>query len=179
MEKQVKRKEIYDGKVIKVVVDDIELNDGRPAKREIVMHNGGACIALKDIDGKYLMVKQYRYAHQIDMLEFCAGKIEIGEKPDSTIVREVQEELGYTAKNIKSFGYIIPTCGYSSERIYLYYGEVDKKVNQHFDEDEYMETYKYSFNEIKDMIKNNVITDAKTIAVMYQLELNGVENNEE
>lgn len=175
MEKQLKRNEIYKGKVLSLVVDDIECNDGTPAKREIVIHNGGACIALKDKDGKYFMVKQYRYAHGTEMLEFCAGKIEKGETPDETIVRETQEELGYTAKNIKSFGYIIPTCGYSMEKIYLYYGEVDKKVNQHFDEDEYMEVGKYSFSEIKEMIKTNKITDAKTISIMYQLELNGIE----
>lgn len=175
MEKQVKREKIYDGKVIKVVLDDVTLNDGKPGKREIVLHNGGACIALKDKDNKYFMVKQFRYAHNEELFEFCAGKIEIGEDPDTTIRREVQEELGYTAKNIKSFGYMIPTCGYSSEKIYLYYGEVDEKVNKHFDEDEYMETVKYSFDEIKQMIKDNKITDGKTICIAYQLELNGLE----
>lgn len=175
MEKQVKRNEVYKGKVVSLVVDDVECNNGTPAKREIVLHNGGACIALKDDDGKFFLVKQYRYAHQIEMFEFCAGKIEKGETPDQTVEREVQEELGYTAKNIKSFGYIIPTCGYSTEKIYLYYGEVKEKVNQHFDEDEYMEIYKFSFNEIKEMIKENKITDAKTISLMYQLELNGLD----
>lgn len=175
MEKQIKRNEIYNGKVISLVVDDIECNDGKPAKREIVLHRGGACIALKDSDGKYYMVKQYRYAHECELYEFCAGKLEKGESPDQTVLREVQEELGYTAKNIKALSYIIPTCGYSSERIYLYYGEVDKKVEKHFDEDEYMETVKFSFNEIKEMIKNGIITDGKTISLMYQLELNGIE----
>lgn len=175
MEKQINRNEVYKGKVVSLVVDDVECNNGNAAKREIVLHNGGACIALKDTDGKYFLVKQYRYAHQTEMFEFCAGKIEKGETPNQTIVREVQEELGYTAKNIKSFGYIIPTCGYSAEKIYLYYGEVENKVNQHFDEDEFMEVYKYSFSEIKEMIKTNKINDAKTISLMYQLELNNIE----
>lgn len=175
MEKQISRSEVYKGRVIDLVVDSVECENGNLSTREIVLHRGGACIALKDSDGKYFMVKQYRYAHQNEMIEFCAGKIEKGETPDLTIKREVQEELGYTAKNIKSFGYIIPTCGYSSERIYLYYGEVDEKVDKHFDEDEYMETNKYTFSEIKQMVKNNTITDGKTIALLYQLELNGIE----
>ena len=81
MEKQISRKEIYDGKVIHVVCDDIVTDDNIEAKREVVLHNGGACIALKDeSDGKYFLVKQYRYCHEKEMLEFCAGKIEKDEK---------------------------------------------------------------------------------------------------
>ena len=121
------------------------------------------------------MVKQYRYPQQMEMLEFCAGKIEPGENPDDTILREAREELGCVAKNVKSFGYIIPTCAYSTEKIYLYYGEVESRVKQHFDEDESIETLKYSFSEIKEMIKNKEITDAKTISLMYQIELNNLD----
>lgn len=175
MEKLVNRNEIYNGKVINVVVDDVECENGNITKREVVLHRGGACIALKDNDGKYFMVKQFRYAFNKELLEFCAGKIEKDERPEKTIIREAQEELGYTVKNLKFFGYIIPTCGYSSEQIYLYYGEVDKKVDKHFDEDEYMETVKYSFSDIKKMINNNDITDAKTICLVYYLQSSGIE----
>ena len=177
MEKQIIREKIYDGKVIKVVVDDIEMNNGVKAKREIVLHNGGACIAIKDTDGKYFLVKQYRYAHQCEMLEFCAGKIEPNENPDDTVIREAREETGVIVKNVRKFGYIIPTCGYSSEKIYLYYGEVDKTVNQDFDEDEFINVYKYTYSEIKEMILNGTITDAKTIAIMYHIENLGIDGN--
>lgn len=174
MEKQLSRKEIFNGKVTRIVVDDVLLDSGKTAKREVVLHNGGACIALKDADNKFYMVKQYRYPHSCEMIEFCAGKIEVGENPDETIERETVEELGFTAKNIKSFGYIIPTCGYSSEKIYLYYGEVDQKKEQHFDEDEYVSVCKYSYDEIEKMIKDGIITDSKTIAIMYQLKLHNL-----
>ena len=176
MEKRIKREEIYKGKIINVVKDDVILDNGKTSIREVVLHNGGACIALKDKDDKYFLVKQYRYVFNEELYEFCAGKIEVDENPDETILREVEEELGYTAKNIKSFGYIIPTCGYCSEKIYLYYGEVDTKVNQHFDEGEYMEVEKYSFEEIKEMIKEGKIVDGKTIALAYKLEIDGIEH---
>ena len=176
MEKRIKREEIYKGKIINVVKDDVILDNGKTSIREVVLHNGGACIALKDIDGKYFLVKQYRYVFNEELYEFCAGKIEEDENPNETILREVEEELGYTAKNLKSFGYIIPTCGYCSEKIYLYYGEVDTKVNQHFDEGEYMEVEKYSFEEIKEMIKEGKIVDGKTIALAYKLEIDGIEH---
>lgn len=173
MEKLDKREEIYNGKVIHVLKDEVVLNDGTKGLREIVKHNGGVCIALKENDYFY-MVKQYRYAHQKEMLEFPAGKIEKGELSDEAIIREVQEETGFSAKNIKKMGSIIPTCGYSSEVIYLYYGEVDSYVGQHFDEDERINLYKYTFKEIKQMIKENKIDDAKTISLMYKIELEGL-----
>lgn len=170
MEKQVKREEIYQGKVIHVVKDEVILDDGTNATREVVLHNGGVCIALRNSD-YYYMVRQYRYALGKDMLEFPAGKIEKGEVPDEAILREVIEETGFEAKNIKKFGYVIPTCGYCSEKIYLYYGEVDKYVGQHFDIDERLNLEKYTFTQIKEMIKNGEIDDSKTIALMYRIEL--------
>lgn len=175
MEKQTARKEIFNGKVIHIVEDDIITDKGIEAKREVVLHRGGACIALKDSDGKYFLVEQYRYCHETNLLEFCAGKLEEGEGPEFTVYREAEEELGYKIKNVKSFGYIIPTCGYSSEKIYLYYGEVLEKVDQHFDEDEDIKVHKLSFSEIKKKIKDEEITDAKTIALMYRIELEGLE----
>lgn len=174
MEKQLNRQEIYTGKVIHVVKDEIVMDDETLAYREVVLHNGGVCIALKD-SGYYYMVRQYRYALGKEMLEFPAGKIEKGEEPDDAVVREVQEETGFKAKNIKKFGPIIPTCGYCSERIHLYYGEAAEHVGQHFDEDESLKLEKYTFKQIKEMIKNGEIDDSKTIALMYRIELEGLD----
>lgn len=174
MEKKVSREEIFQGKVIHVVKDEVVLDDGKEAIREVVYHNGGVCIALKDGD-KYYMVRQYRYACGKDMLEFPAGKIEKGEEPDKAIEREAIEETGYKATNIIKMGQVIPTCGYDSEIIHLYYGKVGENVGQHFDEDERLKLEKYTFEEIKEMIKNNIIDDSKTIALMYRIELEGLD----
>lgn len=170
MEKQLKREEIYTGKVIHVVKDEVILDDNTKAYREVTIHNGGVCIGLRDKDYFY-MVRQYRYPQGKEMLEFPAGKIEKGENPDDAIVREVQEETGFTAKNIKKLGSIVPTCGYSSEVIHLYYGEVDDYVGQHFDVDERINLEKYTFKQIKQMIKDGIVDDAKTISLMYQIEM--------
>jgi len=173
MEKQIRREEIYRGKVIHVVRDEVELDDGNKAYREVVLHNGGACIALKK-DDCYFMVKQYRYSLGKEMLEFPAGKIENGEDPMQAILRESVEETGYQVQDLKSLGYIIPTCGYCSEKIYLYHGTAGKEVGQHFDADERIELKLYPFDQIKEMIRNNQIDDAKTIALMYRIEMEGL-----
>lgn len=170
MEKLIKREEIYKGKVIHVVKDDVELDDGSKAIREVVLHNGGVCIGLKH-DDKFFMVKQYRYATGKEMYEFPAGKIELNEKPDEAILRESVEETGYEAKNVVKLGSIIPTCGYCSERIYLYYGECGECLGQDLDIDERINVYEFSFDEIKKMVKDGTIDDAKTIALLYKIEM--------
>lgn len=173
MEKQIKREEIYQGKVIHVVKDEVELDDGSRSMREVVLHNGGVCIALKDND-TYYMVKQYRYALGKEMLEFPAGKIEKGEDPEEAILREAEEETGYRVRGLRSLGHIIPTCGYCSEKIYLYYGESGERVGQHFDTDERIDLLKYTGKQIRDMIASGEIDDSKTIALMYRLEMAGL-----
>ena len=174
MEKQVKRETIYDGKVIRVYKDEVELDDGTRSLREIVQHNGGVCIALKK-DGRYFVVEQYRYALGRDMLELPAGKIEKGEDPLFAILREVEEETGYKAENLKEMGYVIPTCGYCTEKIYLYYGEAGEEVGQHFDRDERIELKQYTFKELKEMIKDGKINDSKTIALVLRIEMEGLD----
>lgn len=173
MERQVNREEIYQGKVIHVVKDEVELDDGSRAYREVVIHNGGVCIALKD-DDKFYMVRQYRYSLGREMLEFPAGKIEKGEDPREAILREAEEETGYRVSGLTALGYIIPTCGYCTEKIWLYYGEAGEKVGQHFDRDERIELKKYTFEEIREMIASGQIDDSKTIALMYRMEMAGL-----
>lgn len=175
MEKLLKRKNIYKGKILDLNVDDILIDEKDKSFREVVLHNGGVCIALKDLkDNKFFLVKQYRYVQNKEMLEFCAGKIEKDEDVDEAIKREAIEELGYEVKNLKSLGQMIPTCAYSSEKIYLYYGETKEYVGTNYDDDERINVFKYSFEEIKELIKEGIIDDGKTIALMYKLEMAGL-----
>ena len=171
MEKKLEREEIYNGKVIHVVRDRVELDDGSKAYREVVLHNGGVCIALRDNDGRYFMVRQYRYSLGREMLEFPAGKIEKGEDPHEAIMREVREETGYSAEDVVYFGSIVPTCGYCSEQIHLYHGVIGSYLGQDLDPDERIGLEKYTVEEIRQMIRNNRIDDAKTIALMYHMEM--------
>lgn len=169
MEKTYKSDEIYHGKIINLLKDEVILDDGQHSYREVVEHRGGACIAIEDLDGKFIMVKQYRYAQKCEVLEFCAGKLEPEEKPDVTVVREAIEETGYDVELVHDFGYMMPTPGYVSERIYLYHGRVKAYLGQTFDEDEKIELYHYSLDEIEMMIKKGEIVDAKTICLVYHL----------
>ena len=174
MERQIKSETIYDGRVVKLLKDEVELDDGTRSIREVVKHHGGAAIALKRKDGCFYFVSQYRYAQETEMLEMCAGKLNEGEDPKAAIIRECEEELGFTINNLTDLGYMVPTCGYSSEKIYLFYGEEGEYVGKHFDEDERLDIEVFSIEKIDEMIKEGTLTDAKTICILYKMRLEGL-----
>lgn len=169
MEKTINKNKIYEGKIINLRVDDVLCDNGNKTKREIVEHRGGAAIALKDKNNKFILVKQYRYAQSQDTLEFVAGKIDPNENPLETIKREVIEETGYSAKNIKPLGMMFPSPGFLEERIFMYYGEIDEFKGQDLDENEDLSISRYSLSELVKMINEHKILDAKTIIMIYKL----------
>ena len=175
-EKQVKANYEYQGKVINVRCDDAMIANGTIVKREVVEHPGGVGIALEDEDGKYFMVRQFRYGQMEVMLEFPAGKREKGEDKFITAQREIVEETGYEGYDWKYLGYIAPTPAYDEEKIFMYYAKKGKYVGQHFDDDENIALCKYSIDELVDMIMKQEITDAKTVAMTFMVK--EMKNNE-
>lgn len=172
MEKKRNSTLIYDGKIIKVTKDIVYLDNGLCTTREIVHHRGGVSILAKDPEGKFLFVKQYRYALQKDFLELPAGKLEKeDETKESAAKRELEEETGYKANSLTFLGTIYPTPGYSTEPLYLFYTDQLQKSQTHFDEDERIELIKLTLEEYQKAILNGTIQDAKTIAALeyYQL----------
>ena len=110
-EEKLASKTIFEGKVIRVYHDDVRLPSGKTSKREVVRHHGGVTVAALDGDEIYL-VNQYRYAYDEQLLELPAGKLEMGEDPAECGRRELSEEVGLEAKELKSLGVMYPTVGY-------------------------------------------------------------------
>ena len=165
-EKTLNSEVVYDGKVMTVIKDDVEVWGGHKSFREVVIHSGGVVIvALKD-DETVLLVKQYRYPLKHVNLELPAGKLEVGEDPDEACKRELEEETGYRAKNWKSLGYINTTPGICTEKLYLYFASDLEFVGEHPDEGEIIKCYEYKIKDVLEMIKNGQINDAKTICAL-------------
>ena len=97
-EKKLSRQDIYDGYIIHVHKDEVELPDGNTSFREIVDHHGGVCIVAVDSDGGVFTVRQFRYAYGREITEIPAGKLEAGEDPLDCAARELSEETGCTAE---------------------------------------------------------------------------------
>lgn len=171
MEKQIKSEEKFNGKIFRVTVDDVLVEKtGQVAKREIVHHHGGVGILAKDHD-KILLVKQYRYALQEDTWEIPAGKLEEGENPQECALREIEEETGYQALNIRLLSKVVATPGYCTEHLHIFYTDKLKKVDNPRlgDEDEDLTFEWFSIDQCIEMIKNNIIKDAKTVIAILAI----------
>ncbi|MBO7672326.1 NUDIX hydrolase [bacterium] len=166
-EETVTSKKVYEGRIIDVRYDDVRLASGNMAWREVVEHSGGVTIcAVKD--DKILFVKQYRYPLKQDLLELPAGKLEKDENPHEACKRELEEETGYKANKWTFLGNVYSSAGFCDEKLYLYLAQDLEFVGKHPDEDELLENMEYSISDVKKMIMNGEITDAKTICAIYK-----------
>lgn len=171
-EKTLDSKVVYEGKVVTVIRDDVEVADGHKSFREVVLHSGGVVVAaLKDND-TILLIKQYRYPLKKVNLELPAGKLEIGENPDEACKRELEEETGYQAKQWQSLGFINTTPGICTEKLYLYLAKDLEFVGEHPDEGEILKCEEYNLSEVFKMINSGEINDAKTICTLFRAFIN-------
>ena len=155
----------YTGKIINVDLVDIELPDGRIAKREVVRHGHAVGILARRPDGKFVFVKQYRKAAEEALVEIIAGGLEKGEDPIEGAKRETAEETGYDVTSIKFLTTIICTPGYCEERIHLYFAELSAEPHaQDQDPDEHVYPVVLSEQEVEDAIRKGEIFDSKTLS---------------
>ncbi len=167
-EKTIDSKTVYEGKVITVIKDNVEVADGHKSFREVVLHSGGVVIAAMKDEDTILLVKQYRYPLKSVNIELPAGKLEVNENPDEACKRELEEETGYRAKHWKSLGYINTTPGICTEKLYLYLAKDLEFVGEHPDEGEIIKCYEYKISDVFEMIKTGEINDAKTICALMR-----------
>ena len=169
-EKTVKQNVVFEGKIIRVRCDDAELPDGKPCKREVVDHAGGASV-LYVREGKVLLVRQFRYPYMEETLEIPAGKLNPGEDPAQTAARELAEETGWQPASVEHMFTIYPTPGYSAEKIYIYRAHGVREGQVHPDEEEFVTAAFYPIDEVLSMIEKGEIKDAKTIIAVMSLRL--------
>ena len=98
----------FEGRIIKVLRDTVELENGKTSAREVVCHNGGVCVAALTEQNEVLLVRQFRYPYKEVLLELPAGKLEKGEDPFEAVKREQMEETGTTGENYISLGTPLP-----------------------------------------------------------------------
>ena len=157
---------IYEGKVVKLRKDKVLTPNGNYSYREVIDHHGGVGILLV-INNQVLLIEQYRYPYEETVIEIPAGKLEKDEDIVNAAKRELEEETGYYTENLKYLGAIYPSCGYTNEIIYLFLATEATMKETHFDEDELITSKFFSIGEVKQMIKEDKIKDAKTIAAFY------------
>lgn len=155
----------FDGKLIKVTYDIAEVN-GKEAWREVVHHPGASAVVAIDEDNRIIMEKQFRYALNDYLLEIPAGKLDAGEDPLVCAKRELEEETGIVASEWISLGTIATSPGFCNEVIHLYVAKGLSKGEIHWDEDEYVEVERYTFDELLQRISEEIIKDSKTLSAL-------------
>ena len=160
----------FKGKVFDHQVDEIEYENGNKGIREIAIHPGGAVVVPVKDNGKIILVKQLRYPLQKELIELPAGKLDKDEDPLVCATRELEEETGYKADEIKKLGIIYTAPGYCTEILHIYSAKGLTSGNHNREEGEHgMEILELSLTEIEKMICNGEITDAKTIVGIFYL----------
>lgn len=155
----------FDGKLIKVTYDIADVN-GKEAWREVVHHPGASAVVAIDEENCIIMEKQFRYALNDYLLEIPAGKLDAGEDPLVCAKRELEEETGIIASEWISLGTIATSPGFCNEVIHLYVAKGLSKGEIHWDEDEYVEVERYTFDELLQRIKEEKIKDSKSLSAL-------------
>lgn len=153
----------FEGKIIKVKVDEVKTPKGDLAIREVVVHRGAVGV-LPIVDNKILLVKQYRHAAGEILWEIPAGIFREGETPEECAIRELREETGLSPINLVKLGEIFVSPGCSTEKIYLFYADKFKPDPLPKDEDEDIELGEFAIDTFKQMIEEGKIKDGKTLA---------------
>lgn len=166
-EKTLSSKSVFDGRILHITLDEIELPNGKKSKREVVNHPGGVTVAALDEENNLLFVRQFRYPYKEVVLELPAGKLEKGSTPLENGKRELMEETGADGYSYISLGQLYPSPGYTSEIIHLYACKVKSQGSSNPDDGEFLNVEKIPLDKAVEMVLNNQIPDAKTqVAVL-------------
>ena len=166
-EKTIRSEEIFNGKVIRLQVDEVELPDGKLAKREIVRHPGAVAVIAITPDNRMVFVRQFRKPLDRTILEIPAGKLEKGEDPADCAKRELTEETGYVANELKFVTKFYTSPGFADELLYIYEGLSLSEGQAQPDHDEFVELVQLTLEEAFTSIQTGEIIDAKTILAVY------------
>ena len=175
---KISEKDIFIGKRVHLVTEEIKLPNEKIATWELIKHVGAAAVIPVDEKGKILMVKQYRNASDSITLEIPAGTLDAAdEDPRDCALRELEEETGYRCENLDYLYKFYSSIGITNEIISIYIAKGLIPTSQNLDEDEFVEIVRYGLDELLDMCFDGRIVDNKTISSLlaYKYKVVGCE----
>ena len=165
-EQMISSERVFDGRIVGVRSDAVLLPNGRNATREVVEHRPSVVVVPIDADGNAILVRQYRYPAERVLLEAPAGVVEEPETPDDCAMRELQEEIGFSSRNLRAMGGFWMSPGYCTEFMYAYLAKDLVPSRLEADDDESIEVERVSISRVSRLIRLGEIQDAKTIAAL-------------
>ena len=163
-ERTLHTERIYQGRLVGLRVDTVELPSGRKTKREIVEHGGVAAIVAIDSENNVLLVRQYRKPVERVLLEIPAGGMESGEDALVCARRELEEETGFSAERWEELGFFYTSPGFCTEQMHLYLATELRPAKRDGDDDENIELVRVPLASVPELIASGEVCDAKSIA---------------
>jgi ADP-ribose pyrophosphatase len=157
---------IYAGRVFDVDVDEVEEPGGVRATREVTRHRGSVGILAVTATGEVVLVRQYRYPVDDLVWEIPAGRLDAGEAPERAARRELEEETGLSPQNLEPLLTYFTSPGFCDEIMHLFRATNLRPVPPHPDEDERIETRRFTFEEARGMLARGEIREAKTVIAL-------------
>ncbi len=148
-------------------LEEVTLPNRVTVTLEMVRHPGAAAVVPLHDDNSVTLVHQYRYAAGGFIWEIPAGKLDAGEEPAHCAGRELREEVGLAAAELRHVGTILTAPGFCDERIDLFLARGLTPAAQQLDADEVLSVTRIPWERVLDMIRNGQIQDAKTIAGLH------------
>lgn len=163
-EKVLRHVNRYEGVIVDVDMEMVQVPNGNVTMREVVRHPGGVCVVAVDDKGLVAMVRQYRFPIDAHLLELPAGKLEKGEDPLPAAKRELSEETGIEADNWRDLGFIYTSPGFSTEKLYMYLATGLHHGEQHLDLNEFLDVEYHPLDVLREMALAGEIADGKTVS---------------
>jgi ADP-ribose pyrophosphatase len=168
VERTISSKEVFNGRLLHVFLDEAHLPDGSTSTREYIKHPGASAVLPVFENGDVMLVRQFRYPVSQIFYEVPAGTLDPNEDPDSTARREIKEEAGLACQQYQYVGHYYPGIGYSDEIIHLYVAWGLEAFEQEVDEDEFLLKARLPFKEAVNMVHSGEISDGKSMVTLLR-----------
>lgn len=169
----ISSEELYSGK-FRAVKETLETQEGKLFVHETIEHPGAVVILPIYPDGRIAFIEQYRHSVRRHLLELPAGTLESGEDPAACAQRELMEEIGMASRDLMPLGTLLPAPGFCSEIQHIFCARdlVEKKATP--DDDEVITVVPMALSEVEGAIRDGVLIDGKSLAVVYQARVRGI-----
>ena len=162
-ERLIGSRTVFEGRLISVQVDEVELSDGSRTSRELVSHPGAVAMVPLLAEGRVVMIRQYRHAAGRVLWELPAGTLRAGEDPTECARRELAEEVGYEAEELAHLFSVYSSPGYSTELIHVFLASGLQPVSARADSDERIEKAVVPLQEAVSMIGRGEVQNAAAV----------------
>ncbi|BDR56123.1 NUDIX hydrolase [Xylocopilactobacillus apis] len=168
--KVLKEDKIYEGPIFDLVKQEIQTPDNLVVKRDLIKHGPAVNLLAITPDHKIILNEEYRPGVNSEVIALPAGLTDLGETDEEAARRELKEETGYIAQDVKMMTYVTSSDGFTTEMVGLALVKFDPNVRgeQHFDSDEFVTNHLVPFEEVLELVKEGKIFSAHTVAsIMY------------